>query len=192
MEFGAAFFVNSILLGAGLAMDAFSASLADGMNEPAMTGKRMLSIAGVFAGFQFLMPLTGWILVHTLAHYFQAFTEWIPRIAFLLLSYLGVKMIYAGLTSHPKAGENTSGGTLLMQGIATSIDALSVGFTIASYTLSMALISTMLIALTTFILCTAGVMLGRSLGMRLAARANFLGGVILLSIGLEIFLGSRM
>ena len=192
MELNAVFLVNSILLGAGLAMDAFSVSLADGMNEPMMSRQRMVSISGVFAGFQFLMPLMGWFLVHTLAHYFNVFAKLIPWIAFLLLSYIGGKMIYEGLLPHLEKKENTGRGTLFMQGIATSIDALSVGFTIASYTFMMALIATLLIALTTFVICIVGLRLGRSLGMRLASRANFLGGVILISIGIEIFLTSRL
>ncbi len=192
MELNAVFLVNSILLGAGLAMDAFSVSLADGMNEPMMSRRRMVSISGVFAEFQFLMPLMGWFLVHTLAHYFNVFAKLIPWIAFLLLSYIGGKMIYEGLLPHLEKKENTGRGTLFMQGIATSIDALSVGFTIASYTFMMALIATLLIALTTFVICIVGLRLGRSLGMRLASRANFLGGVILVSIGIEIFLTSHL
>ena len=192
MELNAVFLVNSILLGAGLAMDAFSVSLADGMNEPMMSRRRMVSISGVFAGFQFLMPLMGWLLVHTLAHYFNVFAKLIPWIAFLLLSYIGGKMIYEGLLPHLEKKENTGRGTLFMQGIPTSIDALSVGFTIASYTFMMALIATLLIALTTFVICIVGLRLGRSLGMRLASRANFLGGVILVSIGIEIFLTSHL
>ena len=192
MELNAVFLVNSILLGAGLAMDAFSVSLADGMNEPMMSRQRMVSISCVFAGFQFLMPLMGWFLVHTLAHYFNVFAKLIPWIAFLLLSYIGGKMIYEGLLPHLEKKENTGRGTLFMQGIATSIDALSVGFTIASYTFMMALIATLLIALTTFVICIVGLRLGRSLGMRLASRANFLGGVILISIGIEIFLTSHL
>ena len=192
MELNAVFLVNSILLGAGLAMDAFSVSLADGMNEPMMSRQRMVSISGVFAEFQFLMPLMGWFLVHTLAHYFNVFAKLIPWIAFLLLSYIGGKMIYEGLLPHLEKKENTGRGTLFMQGIATSIDALSVGFTIASYTFMMALIATLLIALTTFVICIVGLRLGRSLGMRLASRANFLGGVILISIGIEIFLTSHL
>lgn len=192
MELNAVFFVNSILLGAGLAMDAFSVSLADGMNEADMSLKRMASVAGVFAGFQFLMPLAGWISVHTLAYYFRAFAEFIPWIAFLLLSYIGGKMIYEGLVPHAETKESTSGGTLLMQGLATSIDALSVGFAIASHTLMMALVCALLIALTTFGICMIGLKLGRLLGMKMAWRASFLGGVILITIGLEIFLTSRL
>ena len=71
------FFVNSILLGIGLAMDAFSVSLANGLNEPNMKKGKMLSIAGVFAGFQILMPLIGWICVHTIAEQFEEVNNFI-------------------------------------------------------------------------------------------------------------------
>ena len=79
------FFVKSILLGIGLSMDAFSISLANGLNEPNMKKNKMLLIAGVFAFFQALMPILGWICVHTIAEYFEVFEKMIPWIALILL-----------------------------------------------------------------------------------------------------------
>ena len=185
------FFVNSLLLGVGLAMDAFSVSMANGLNEPGMSRRRMGAIAGVFAAFQALMPLAGWVCVHTVLQLFEGFTVLIPWIALILLAYIGGKMLLEGIRH--KEGEEAaavSGGGLLLQGVATSIDALSVGFTIAEYGPVMAVVCALLIAAVTFVICTAGLVIGRKFGTRLAGRASILGGAILIFIGVEIFVSS--
>ena len=111
MEWSLRFFVNSILLGVGLAMDAFSVSLANGLNEPGMSRRRMFTIAGVFAGFQALMPLLGWICVHTVLQLFEGFTVLIPWIALLLLAYIGGKMLLEGIpTKRRKPGPSARAG----------------------------------------------------------------------------------
>ena len=97
MNLGFTFFFNSILLGVGLAMDAFSVSLADGLSEPCMKKGKMNGIAGVFAFFQAAMPLIGWFLVHTVASCFTAFEKAIPYIALLLLGFIGGKMLIEGI-----------------------------------------------------------------------------------------------
>lgn len=185
------FFFNSILLGVGLAMDAFSVSLVSGLNEPRMSKRRALAIAGTFALFQFLMPLLGWVCVHTLARRFAAFQPFIPWIALVLLAYIGGSMLREGLRGGEAHAENESPGTqalaLLLQGVATSIDALSVGFTIADYDALAALVCALIIAAVTLAICLGGLRLGRTLGMRLSGRASILGGVILILIGIEIF-----
>lgn len=189
MEWNALFFVNSVLLGVGLAMDAFSVSLANGLNDPGMRLKRMCGIAGVFAFFQALMPVTGWVCVHTVLRYFQAFAKFIPWIALALLGYIGGKMIKEGI-SGGEGGEQTAGlsaGVLLLQGVATSIDALSVGFTIAEYEFFMAAACALIIAAVTFVICLAGLVIGKKFGTKFAGRASVFGGVILVLIGLEIF-----
>lgn len=192
MDWNVLFFFNSILLGVGLAMDAFSVSLANGMNDPRMTHQRTMLIAGTFGAFQALMPMTGWVLVHTAAEKFETFRKFIPWIALILLCWIGGKMLAEGIRDRKKAEEqavSTLGfRALLVQGIATSIDALSVGFTIAEYDWKAALVESLLIALTTFWICVCGVLLGRKFGTLLAWRASILGGVILIVIGLEIFL----
>ena len=184
------FICKSILLGVGLAMDAFSVSMANGLQNPGMSRKRMFTIAGTFAFFQFLMPVTGWICVHTISERFTAFQKMIPWIAFLLLGFIGGKMLVEGIRGAEEVQEEIrlSHSELLMQGIATSIDALSVGFTIAPYSTGEALFASALIGVTTLIICLAGIRIGRYFGMRLAGRASILGGVILIAIGLEIFL----
>lgn len=189
MEWSIAFFINSILLGVGLAMDAFSVSLANGLNEPEMKKNRMCGIAGVFAGFQFAMPLIGWICVHTIIQYFTVFGKFIPWIALILLAYIGGKMLYEGINCRDsdKEEQRLGIGALLTQGVATSIDALSVGFTIAGYGWLMAFTAALIIAAVTFAICMTGLVIGKKFGTKLSNRAQILGGVILIAIGIEIF-----
>ena len=189
MEWSFSFIATSLLLGAGLAMDAFSVSLANGLNEPCMKPRRMCLIAGIFAFFQALMPLLGWLCVHTVAQAFSAFEKLIPWIALVLLCFIGGKMLVDGIKGEGEEcseGAVTLGG-LMVQGIATSIDALSVGFTIADYNWLMALICALIIAVVTFIICMGGLVIGRKFGTKLAGKASILGGVILILIGIEIF-----
>lgn len=190
MKWSLMFLFNSALLGVGLAMDAFSVSLADGLNEPKMKKGKMCGIAGVFAGFQFAMPMLGWICVHTVVRYFKAFERFVPWIALILLALIGGKMLIEGIRN--KDLEEDKGeikvGILLVQGIATSIDALSVGFTIAGYGVVMAFTSALIIAAVTFVICMAGLRVGMKFGTRLSNKAQILGGVILIVIGIEIFI----
>lgn len=221
------FITNSIALGVGLAMDAFSVSIANGLNEPEMSRRKMCGIAGTYAGYQFAMPMIGWLCVHTIAEQFEAFRKFIPWIALVLLAWIGGKMLIEGIRSNKEAaaGRNTEEkngsqkktacpdtpcacggegsdslkkeevkagaclgfGTLMLQGIATSIDALSVGFTIADYGTGMAVTCSLLVAVTTFIICMSGLLFGKRFGERLADKATILGGVILIAIGVEIF-----
>ncbi len=189
MSFGLLFILNSILLGVGLAMDAFSVSLVNGLNEPGIRKRKIAGIAGTFAAFQALMPMIGWLCVHTIVWCFEAFSRFIPWIALVLLLFIGGKMLYDGL--RPAAEETAPGvgiGALLVQGVATSIDALSVGFTIAEYDWRSALLCALIIAAVTFLICVGGVLIGRAFGTKLAGKANILGGAILILIGIEIFI----
>lgn len=190
MNLGFEFFFYSILLGMGLAMDAFSVSLANGLNEPHMRKKKMCGVAGVFALFQAIMPLLGWLCVHTILKRFQMFEKFIPWIALVLLAYIGVEMLLDGFHKGKEEEGTLKTGfvALLMQGIATSIDALSVGFTISGYGFPMALLSAAIIATVTFFICIAGLAIGKKFGTKLSGRASVFGGVILILIGLEIFL----
>lgn len=184
------FVLNSILLGVGLAMDAFSVSLANGLQEPNMRMKKQVCIAGAFATFQFLMPMLGWLCVHTVVKLFSRFQTVIPWIALVLLVFIGGKMLIEGIRHRGEAGQNVrlTPAVLLVQSVATSIDALSVGFTIAEYGLLSALCCALIIAAVTFLLCTVGIRLGRRFGTKMSGGANILGGLILIGIGIEIFL----
>ena len=189
MDWNVMFFVNAILLGVGLAMDAFSVSLANGLRAPHMGAGKMCTIAGTFGAFQAAMPLLGWVCVHTIVQYFRAFEKCIPFIALALLLFIGGKMLIEGIRGgETEEAEAVSFGGLLVQGIATSIDALSVGFTIAEYDFWHALTAALRISVVTFGICIGGLFLGKRFGMRFSGKATILGGVILILIGLEIFL----
>ena len=221
------FVLLSAALGVGLAMDAFSVSLANGLHEPTMRLRRMCAIAGVYAAFQYAMPVIGWICVHTAAEHFQAFQRFIPWIALTLLLYIGGKMLLEGIresrqddvrigteraegtgvTVEAAAGSSTGAvggstadasaaekkplgtGDLLVQGVATSIDALSVGFTIASYSAGRANLAALIIGGVTFFICLGGLAVGKQAGTRLSWKASVLGGCILILIGVRIFIG---
>lgn len=187
------FIINSALLGIGLAMDAFSVSLANGLAEPGMRKGRMNIIAGTFGGFQAAMPLIGWICVHTIAVMFEGFQALIPWIALILLFYIGGKMLLEGINSKgtdEESIERLDNRELVVQGIATSIDALSVGFAIADYNLLQAVLAAAIIAAVTYVICMFGLVLGKKAGTKLAGKAEILGGIILIGIGIEIFVSS--
>ena len=191
MEWNLVFFINSILLGAGLAMDAFSVSLANGLNESGMKKSRMSFIAGIYAFFQFAMPLTGWSCAHTIVEYFSKFDVLVPWIALALLLYIGGKMIWEAFHDDEVVAAETISkltfSALIIQGIATSIDALSVGFTIADYGFFMAFAASLIIAAVTFVICMCGLAIGKKAGSHLGSKATLTGGFILVGIGIEIF-----
>ena len=194
MEWNFMFFFNSVLLGIGLAMDAFSVSMANGLNEPDMKPGKMCAVAGVFGVFQTAMPLIGWVCVHTIVLYFTAFEKFIPWIALILLCYIGGKMLYDGIRNREDGDARRRVGFwgLILQGVATSIDALSVGFTIEQYPWPMALAATLIIGIVTFFICLAGLAIGRRFGTCLSNKAAIMGGVILILIGLEIFISGMV
>ena len=184
------FFVESILLGVGLAMDAFSVSLANGLGEPTMKKRKMCGVATTFAYFQFMMPMIGWICVHTVVQHFRTFEKFIPWIALILLSFIGGKMLYEGIRNKDECAECRTVGfaALIVQGIATSIDALSVGFTIAEYDWKRAIVACLVIGAVTFFICMGGLILGKAFGTKLTGKASVFGGAILIIIGIEIFI----
>lgn len=190
MGFGLQFVFGNILFGVGLAMDAFSVSLANGLHEPAMKKRRAAGIALVFAFFQGLMPMLGWVCVHTAVRAFAWFAPAIPWIALVLLCYIGGHMLYDGIKNENADCACVTCGGLLLQGIATSIDALSVGFTIAEYSAIEALCSALIIAAVTFVICAIGISLGKRIGTRIAGKASILGGLILIFIGIQIFVSN--
>ncbi len=200
VSIGIPLILNSLLLGVGLAMDAFSVSIANGLEEPSMKKARVCGIAGIYALFQFAMPLAGWFFVHSVAELFKAFQPFIPWIALILLAFIGGKMVFEGFskkTPGDKEEENKNAEpkkltltVLLVQGIATSIDALSVGFTTAGYSFLSALLSSLIIGVVTFSICVAGLVFGKRLGEKFSDKATIIGGFILIAIGLEIFIKS--
>ena len=184
------FITSSVLLGVGLAMDAFSVSVADGLSMPGMPRKYRLAIPLVFAGFQFIMPMIGWLCVRAVAETFAVFQRAVPWIALFLLSAIGAKMVYGGLRGKddPDLDMALSPGGLVTQGLATSIDALSAGFTLAALDMPRAAAACGIVAGVTVLLSARGLHMGRRFGARLSGRASALGGLILIFIGVEICL----
>lgn len=190
MGYGLDFYVLALMLGAALAMDAFSVSLAGGLHEPHMKRNRMCMIAGVFAGFQAVMPMIGYVCARTVVTLFGAFEKAIPWIALVLLCIIGGKMLFDGLRR--KKDEEVPAvrfGVLMLQGVATSIDALSVGFSVfESYGVGKMLVGVLIIACVTFVICIGGLLIGRKAGTAIGGRAEIIGGIILIAIGIEIFI----
>ena len=221
------FYLNAVLLGVGLAMDACAVSMANGLNEPKMKVGTITLIAVAFGFFQALMPIIGWVCVHYMAEQFEVVNTVVPYGALALLAFIGGKMLFEGIkhgrkqASQPAAqeqantqettaqpdGEQAGGAALtknaaasdaeprktltlwmlLTQAVATSIDALSVGFTIANYNVWETLFTVCVIALVTFAISFGAVFIGKKFGTKLGNKAEILGGVILIAIGVEIF-----
>ena len=191
MEWNFLFFTNCVLLGVGLAMDAFSVSIANCLANPRMNRAEMSGMAFSYGFFQFLMPMVGWFCVHTIISIFEKFQPFIPWIAFILLLYIGGKMVLDGIRGEvEEEGKKLTFGVLMIQSVATSIDALSVGFTIAEYQAAMALAASLIIAVVTFGICMGGAFIGKKAGSHLSGKASILGGTILIAIGLEILIKS--
>lgn len=182
----------SLGLGVGLAMDACAVSMSNGMNEPHMKTGKMLGVAGVFGFFQGLMPMIGWLCVSLVVEQFRQVEPWIPYVSLVLLVLIGGKMLFDGIKNKQKeASDRVLGvGTLLLQAIATSIDALSTGFGLEDIAGSVwwkALLASGIIAAITFGICVGAVQLGKKFGTKLGGKAQILGGCILIAIGIEIF-----
>lgn len=183
------FILKSILLGIGLAMDACAVSMANGLNEPKMKKQKHLLIAVMFGIFQGIMPLIGYFVGHAFIKYIEKFIPWI---ALILLGFIGGKAIYECLKN--KEEEETSSykeltiKMLFLQAVATSIDALSVGLTISDYSIIRAITCSAIIMLITAIISFVAVIIGKKFGTKLGNKAELLGGIILIAIGLEIFI----
>lgn len=181
----------SLGLGVGLSMDACAVSMSNGLSEPDMKTGKALGIASLFGVFQGLMPMLGWLCVTLIVEQFAKFELWIPYIALVLLVIIGGKMIFDGAKKGEEENKKKLTFTvLLMQAVATSIDALSTGFGLADIAGSVwwkALISAGIIAVITFGICLGSVYLGKKFGAKLGKKAQILGGCILIAIGLEIF-----
>lgn len=186
------FLLKSVLMGVALAMDAFSVSVADGLNHPEMKRTQRMYVTGAFGLFQFLMPLTGWVLVNFAEKLFSGIVPYVPYIGFLILFILGVKMMIEGWRerknpSQEETQESVIGFRLiLLQAVATSIDALSVGFVTADCSALEAFLSSAVIGVTTFFISLAGVHTGRAFGKKLSFAGQILGGIILIIIGIRL------
>lgn len=191
--------VTAIGLGAGLAMDACAASMSNGLSEPYMKRKKSFLIAGLFGFFQILMPILGYLTITLLSStlgdsFSKVFGYFMPWIALILLLFLGIKTIVEGVqegkeneTIESKKVKNITFGYLLLQAVATSIDALSVGIIYGNVKPLEAYLTFAIVGLVTFGICIAAVYIGKKFGTLFANKATIAGGIILIGIGLEIF-----
>lgn len=191
--------VTAIGLGAGLAMDACAASMSNGLSEPYMKRKKSFLIAGLFGFFQILMPILGYLIITILSstlgeNFSKVFGYFVPWIALILLLFLGIKTIVEGVqegkeneTIESKKVKNITFEYLLLQAVATSIDALSVGIIYGNVKPLEAYLTFAIVGLVTFGICIAAVYIGKKFGTLFANKATIAGGIILIGIGLEIF-----
>ena len=173
------------LIAVGLAMDAFAVSLANGIIIKKVKLTDCLKFGLFFGIFQFVMPIIGWVLGITISGYISMFDHWI---AFLLLSFIGIKMIYESLKGDETKKEkplNWKNMTILA--ISTSIDALAVGINFAVMG-ARVIISSVIIGVTAFIISFFGVILGKKLGNKIKSSAEVFGGIILISVGIKILI----
>lgn len=187
------FFIQTLLIGIGLSMDAFAVSICKGLGMSKLNKKQMFIIALYFGGFQALMPYIGWAVGARFSSYVSQYAHWI---AFILLAIIGGKMMHEALTESEECEECEDGGEkdkkishkeLLLLAIATSIDALAVGISFAFLNVPI-IPSIIIIGLTTFIISLAGVVIGNIFGSKYKNKAEFVGGLILVAIGLKIIL----
>ena len=188
-------FFELFLIGIGLSMDAFAVAICQGLSMTRIKWGHALTVGLYFGGFQALMPLLGWVLGSQFSGYIQQYDHWV---AFILLLLIGGNMIREALSGEEDEAEDAAAGggpdhkKLFLMAIATSIDALSVGFTISEYGWFMALVCSLIVAIVTFFICEAGLAIGKKFGTKLSGKASVLGGVILIGIGLEIFISGIM
>lgn len=180
------------LIGIGLSMDAFAVAICKGLAMPDKVNKRSaLLIALYFGVFQAVMPTLGWLLGSQFAHYVTKLAPWI---AFVLLAWIGGNMIRESRAADDEGEAAPSDGQvkhkeLLVLAVATSIDALAVGVTFSMVELSVSIgLAVALIGCTTFVISLAGVYVGNVFGARYKNKAEFVGGAILILIGVKILL----
>ena len=180
--------VELFLIGVGLSMDAFAVSVCKGLNMKTLNRKHALVIGLFFGGFQGLMPLLGWLLGKQFEGYITAFDHWI---AFVLLAFIGGKMVWEALHEDPEETEQGEPKLdlkeLFMLAVATSIDALAVGITFAFLQVNV-FISCGIIGAVTFVISAAGVKIGNVFGTKYKQKAEIAGGIALILIGTKILL----
>lgn len=182
-------YLEIFLTGIALAMDAFAVSICKGIKMPKLRKSHIVIIAVFFGGFQMLMPLIGWLLGSQFVQYISKFDHWI---AFALLAFIGVKMAIESFKHEEedccKCDSKLDLKELVVLAIATSIDALAVGITFALYPDINILPSISIIGIVTFIICAGGVVIGHKFGAKFKSKAELLGGIVLVIIGLKLLI----
>lgn len=180
-------FIELLLIGAGLSMDAFAVSICKGLAAGRVRPGHMCIAGAWFGGFQALMPLIGFLLGSAFYRYITSVDHWI---AFILLAFIGGRMIKEAFDKDDESGNTDASfgiGNMFILAVATSIDALAVGITFAFLQVNI-LAAVCIIGLTTFIFSAAGVKIGSVFGSRYKSGAETAGGIILILIGLKILL----
>jgi putative Mn2+ efflux pump MntP len=178
-------YTSIVAIAVALAMDAVAVSLAIGVSERDLTRAQAARASLTFGVFQGGMPVLGWFLGGAIVHLISRFDHWV---AFVILAAIGVRMIVSGLRGRPTFTSNpTSGMILLGLALATSIDALAVGFSFAMMSVSIWM-AAIIIAIVTSVLSAIAMALGRRAGVRWSRWAEIAGGIILCAIGLRIML----
>lgn len=183
------FVLQALMVGVGLAMDSCTVSMTDGMNEKNMSLGKNILIALIFAIFQQIMPVAGYFVGRVFSAYI---IKYVPLVALIILGVLGVKMLADAIRGQ-KESEKLGKITFLMlvlQAIATSIDALSVGVTFVGYNIGQMFFVTSLIGIITFFFTFIGVKLGKRFGTIFGKDAQIVGGLILILNGIEIYMSS--
>ena len=176
--------IEALLLAAGLGMDACAVSIGAGATGRSSGTRAAFRLSFHFGLFQFLMPIIGWLAGYTIAGFITAVDHWI---AFGLLAVIGGRMIRSGLGPEEDAdtADPSRGWSLILLSIATSIDALAVGFSLAMVNITIWQ-PAVIIGLVTAAMSVAGLRLGDRLGARFGSRMEIAGGVILILIGVHI------
>lgn len=175
-----------LLIAVGLSMDAFAVSICKGLSVQRLKPRHYLLTGAWFGGFQALMPSIGFLLGSAFDQYINAFDHWI---AFVLLAFIGGNMVKESLSGDEECHDDSfSLRTMFLLAVATSIDALAVGVTFALLPDVHILSAVSLIGVTTFLLSAMGLKVGNVFGLRYKARAELVGGVILILMGLKILL----
>ena len=203
--------IQGLLLGLGLTMDACAVSMANGLQEPKMSLKKILFIAGMFSLFQGAMPLIGYLFGNVIYENFSFVEKYhvIPILSLIILLFLGGKMVLDGIKEikeiknlniensletveemdkNKEALKNLTFKVVFLQAIATSIDALSSGLTFSSFNILEALLVIALIMIVTLVMCIIALFIGKKFGDKLGPKAILIGGIVLILIGIEIFI----
>lgn len=187
--------LDIFLLGVGLSMDAFAVAICKGLAMKKVNKKQMLLIALFFGGFQALMPLIGWLVGSTFAKKIAAFDHWI---AFILLAIIGGNMVLDAIKEWKEEDKveivdpPIDFKELTLLSIATSIDALACGVTFSFYEDFNIIKAIAIIGVTTFVISAGGVYVGNIFGDKYKAKAQLVGGIILIFLGIKILLEHTM
>ena len=182
-------FLNAFLLGCALAMDAFAVSIATGISDNEISKGRVFALSGTFGAFQMLMPLAGWAIVSVSVKLISVVGRAVPWIAAIVLIALGIKMIVGSFGS---GGEGTAVrpgvAGALYAGLMTSVDALSIGPSMADLTIVPVLVESLIIGVVTFGICLFGFFAGRKIGEKTGRYSGLVGGIILIIVGIRLFI----